>query len=41
MKGWDRADTLFLLMLLVVAAVATWGGEALHLDPAIFTVDGG
>jgi hypothetical protein len=43
MKSWDKADTLFLLMLLVCVAVMSIGSEpwwsVLHLDPAIFTVD--
>jgi hypothetical protein len=43
MKDWDRADTVFLLLLLVAVAAMTLGSEpfwkVLHIDSAIFTVD--
>jgi hypothetical protein len=43
MKDWDRADTVFLLLLIMAVAVMSYGSEpfwrVLHIDSAIFTVD--
>jgi hypothetical protein len=42
-KDWDRADTLFTLLLLIAVAVMSCGSEpfwkVLYIDSAIFTVD--